>query len=138
MNTARISRTISSLLSSGVELTKSISITEKVVQNTYYKKAMEESQKSVIKGVPFSVVFKERTSLFPVMVGEMIEVGEETGKLADMLLDITAFYEDEVDEKTKNLSVIVEPVLMVIIGAAVGFFAVSMITPLYSILDNIK
>ena len=87
--------------------------------------------------MPLSSIFKERVDLYPVMVGEMMEVGEETGKFGDMLLDIANFYEAEVEAKTKDLSTIVEPVLMILIGAAVGFFAVSMITPMYSLMDTI-
>ena len=138
LNTARTTGTMSSLLLSGVSITRAIEITEDVVQNVYYKKILKEAKEEVEKGAPFSKVFEENPNLFPVMMSEMIQVGEETGKLSDMLLQVASFYEGEIENKTKNLSIVIEPVLMVVIGAAVGFFAISMISPLYSIMDNIK
>lgn len=138
LNTARTARTISSLLASGVSITRSIEITADVVQNIYYKKVLMQARDAVEKGSPFSQVFEENLALYPVMMTEMIQVGEETGKLSDMLLQIALFYETEVSNKTKDLSTIIEPILMLVVGAGVGFFAISMITPLYSIMDNIK
>lgn len=138
MNTARTARTLSSLLSSGVDLSRALTITEEVLQNVHYKKLIHDSVLSIEKGVSLSASFKNNTHLYPIMVGEMIEVGEETGKLSQMLMDIASFYENEVDNKTKNLSTIIEPVLMIFIGAAVGFFAIAMIKPMYSVMDNIK
>lgn len=138
LNTARTARTISSLLISGVTLTRSVEITEDVVQNIYYKNVLKDAIRAVERGAPFSEVFKQNTHLYPVMMSEMIEVGEETGKLSDMLLDIATFYEGEIENKTKNLSTIIEPFLMLFIGAGVGFFAISMISPLYSVMENIK
>ncbi len=138
LNTARTARTISSLLLSGVSITRAIEITEDVVQNIYYKKVLEDSKIAVEKGAPFFQSFEDNPKLFPVMMSEMIQVGEETGKLSNMLLEVALFYEGEIENKTKNLSTIIEPVLMIFIGGAVGFFAISMITPLYSIMDTIK
>lgn len=138
LNTARTARTISSLLLSGVSITKALEITEDVVQNVYFKKVLEEARVSVEKGSPFSDSFSKNPDLYPVMMSEMMEVGEETGKLSDMLLQIALFYEEEIENKTKNLSTIIEPLLMIVIGAGVGFFAISMISPLYSILGSIN
>ena len=138
MNTARKARTLSSLLNSGVDVSKALSITEEVLQNVHYKILIHNSISDIEKGIALSVSFKENTQLYPVMVGEMIEVGEETGKLAGMLADIATFYENEVDNKTQNLSTIIEPVLMIFIGVAVGFFAVAMMKPMYSVMDTIN
>lgn len=136
-NTVRTSRTLSSLVIAGIDITRAIDITKDVVSNSYYKEILEEAKDTVQKGGTLSSVFKKNTELYPVMLGEMVEVGEETGKLSTMLADIATFYEGEVDSKTKNLSTIIEPVLMIFIGIAVGFFAISMLTPMYSLMDSI-
>lgn len=138
LNTARTARTLSALLLSGVSIVRAVEITEDVVQNIYYKEVLKEAAIALEKGAPFGKIFEKHPELYPVMMSEMIEVGEETGKLSDMLLQIALFYEEEIETKTKNLSTIIEPILMLFIGSAVGFFAISMISPLYSILGSIK
>jgi len=138
VNTARTARTLSSLLLAGVSISNALSITEEVLQNVHYKELIHKAIASIEKGMVLSQSFKENTFLYPVMMGEMIEVGEETGNLSKMLLDIASFYEVDVDNKTKDLSTIIEPVLMLFIGGAVGFFAVSMISPMYSVMDTIN
>ena len=138
LNTARTARTMASLLVSGVSIIRSLDITKEVVQNIYYKRVLEKAKIEIEKGLPFSEVFMENQHLYPVMMAEMVQVGEETGKLSDMLLEIASFYEEEIENTTKNLSTAIEPILMVFIGAAVGFFAISMISPLYSVMNNIS
>ena len=130
VNAARTSRTLASLLASGVDVLSSLEITGEVVQNSYFRDVINDAGKSVGRGEPLSAAFVRREDLYPAFVGEMMAVGEETGALSEMLKRLALFYEDEVDRKTKDLSTIVEPFLMVAIGSAVGFFAVSMITPI--------
>jgi type II secretory pathway component PulF len=137
VNSARTARTLSSLLSSGVAVLSAITITRDVVQNIYYKAVLDEAAERVEKGTVLSEVFIEHNDLYPVLVGEMILVGEETGQISGMLEQLATFYETEVDQKTKDLSTIIEPLLMVFIGGAVGFFALAMISPIYSISDSI-
>jgi len=136
-NSAMVMRTVSSLISAGVPLVESIQITSTVVSNTEYQKVLSGSLEAIERGVTLSQVFKAREDLFPPLVGEMTEVGEEAGELANMILRGALFFEGEVDSATKNLSTIIEPVLLILIGSAVGFFALSMIGPIYSLTEAI-
>lgn len=137
-NAARTARTLSSLLNSGVDVIRSITITEEVLQNVFYKEILKEAAVRVEKGTALSETFIERSDLYPILVGEMILVGEETGQIAGMLGELAIFYENEVERKTKDLSTIIEPLLMVVIGGTVGFFALALIAPIYSISDGLK
>lgn len=136
-NSARTARTLASLLSSGVEFVVAIEITRDVLQNHLYKNVLADVKARVQKGDPISEVFAKNSSIYPTFVGEMISVGEETGQLSHVLEGVAHFYEEEVDQKTKDMSTILEPFLMIFIGAGVGFFAVAMITPTYSLLGKI-
>lgn len=136
-NSAMATRTLSSLISAGVDIVHAIEITQDVLGNVYYKETLEEAKVNIQKGIPLSQIFIQHDDIYPVMVGDMMEVGEETGRLSDMLLKIAVFYEEEVDSATSDMSKLIEPILMVMIAAFVGVFAVAMITPMYTIMTNI-
>lgn len=132
-NAARTTRTLSSLLSAGVDMVIAISITREVLQNGYYQRVMAEAEKAVVEGGTLSDTFERYPSLYPPLVSEMVAVGEETGRLSPLLKETAEFYEEAVEQQTKDLSTIIEPFLMLVIGSAVGFFAISMIAPIYSL-----
>ncbi len=137
VNAARASRSLSSLIASGVDVMTALDITHDVLRNVYFQKVIIEARDAVGRGEPLSTTFVRNEHLFPPFVGEMMSVGEETGQTADMLKNLAVFYEEEVDRKTKDLSTIIEPMLMIFIGAAVGFFAVSMIAPIYQVTQHV-
>lgn len=137
VNAARTARTLASLSSSGVDVLTSLEITEEVVQNSYFRDILRKARKSVGDGEPLSATFVRSDALYPAFVGEMMAVGEETGQTAEMLKRLASYYETEVDRKTKDMSTIIEPFLMLFIGGAVGFFAVSMISPIYQLSEHI-
>jgi len=137
VQSARTARTLSSLLSAGVEVVGSLDVTIAVMQNHLYKKALEEARAAIQKGELMSAVFTKNEKLYPVFVAEMVAVGEETGKISEMLTGVADYYENQVDQKTKDLSTIIEPILMILIGAGVGIFAISMLAPTYSLVDYI-
>lgn len=138
LNCARFCRIYSSLLKSGISVTKSLEILSRTLNNFYYQRTLIRAVEGVQKGINLSKVIYEEKKIFPVLVPQMIEVGEETGKTEEVLAKLADFYEEEVSQITKNLSSIIEPILMLLIGGAVGVFAVSIIQPMYSIMENIK
>lgn len=138
LNCARFCRIYSSLLGSGVPVVEALKILSRTLGNFRYKKILVKATENVQKGETLSSIIYEEKKVFPVLVPQMIEVGEETGKTEEVLAKLADFYEQEVDQLTKNLSSIIEPILMIFIGTAVGFFAISILQPMYSVMENIK
>ena len=136
-NSARFARTLSSLIASGISITRALEVTASVLGNYHFRKSFEEAALEIQHGKPLSDILRRYPKLFQPMVTQMVEVGEETGTIVRMLLRLALFYEEEVTNTTKNLSSIIEPLLMVVIGAMVGFFAISMIQPIYGSLGNL-
>jgi type IV pilus assembly protein PilC len=134
---ARAARSLASLLSSGVEMLSAVEIAGEVVGDNIFGKVVVEAGTRVRKGEALSAAFAAYPDLYPFFVADMISVGEETGKVADMLGQVADYYETDVEERTKDLSTIIEPMLMLVIGGAVGVFAVAMISPIYSLSSKI-
>jgi type IV pilus assembly protein PilC len=137
-NAANTVRTLSSLVSAGVPIVRSLEIVSGALGNIYYKRAIMEAADQVRKGKKLGEVLKKYENIYPILVIQMIAVGEETGETSTILQKLADFFEDEVANATKNMSSVIEPILMLIIGAAVGFFAISMIQPMYSMLGAIE
>lgn len=136
-NSAYTVRTLSSLFASGVPIVRTLEIVSAALGNIYFREAIAESAEKVRKGSKLSEALKAYQDIYPSIIIQMIEVGEETGETSEVLGKLADFFETEVGNATKNLSAVIEPVLMLIIGAMVGFFAISMIQPMYSMLGAI-
>lgn len=136
--TASITRTFGLLLKSDVSVVRAAFVTAKTVKNVHYKKFLEELSLSLTKGETISENLIKNSKIFPEAVGQMLSVGEGTGSLSDAFLFLADVYEVEVEEMTKNLTSLLEPVLLVFMGGLVGFVAVSVITPIYNITQNIR
>jgi len=119
-----------------IPFVKGIQISSGAVNNNRFKQALLDASELVEKGEKMSQVFEKNKKLFPELFIQMIKVGEETGETANMLLKLADFYEDQVSNITKNLSSIIEPVLLLFIGTVVGFFAIAMVQPIYSIMEG--
>lgn len=137
-NSAYTVRTLSSLISAGVSLPRSLEITSGTLGNIYYRNALIEAVEKVKKGGKLSEALNPYKHIYPPTVIQMIAVGEETGETSTILAKLADFFEEEVAASTKNLTSVIEPVLMLLIGGAVGFFAISMVQPMYSMLGAVK
>lgn len=135
---ASMVRTLSSLISAGVPIVRSLEIISDSMGNFYYKEAMNEAAEKVRKGNKLSETLRKYNNIYPPLVNQMIGVGEETGQTSDVLRKLANFYDEEVANATKALASLIEPVIMIVIGAAVGFFAISMVQPMYSMMGAIK
>ena len=134
---ARWSRTFAGLVHAGVPLLQAIDITAKTAGNSHIEKAMDDVKVSVQRGGTIAEPLRQ-SPLFPSMVAHMVGVGEETGNLDGMLGKVADFYEDEVAAVIKALTSILEPVMIILVGAIVGFIVISMYLPLFQLYDNIR
>jgi type IV pilus assembly protein PilC len=134
---ARWSRTLSSLIASGVPILQAIEITGRTAGNAVVEKAMADVTASVKAGGTIAAPLRD-APVFPAMVCQMVGVGEETGALDTMLSKIADFYEDEVEAAVKGLTSLLEPLMIIIVGAIVGFIVISMYMPLFRIYDTIR
>ena len=136
-NSAYTVRTLSSLIAAGTPLPRALEITAGTMSNFYYKNAMAEAATKVRKGEKLSEVLSAHKGIYPIIIIQMIAVGEETGETSTILAKLADFFEEEAANATKNLAAVIEPLLMIVIGTAIGFFAVSMIQTMYSMLGAV-
>jgi type IV pilus assembly protein PilC len=134
---ARWSRTFSALYAAGVPIMQAIEVTGRTAGNAVIEKAMDDVIESVQSGGTISAPLKA-APIFPTMVASMIAVGEETGGLDAMLSKVADFYEDEVEAAVKALTSILEPIMIVFVGAVVGFVVVAMYMPMFKLYDTIQ
>jgi len=135
---ARFSRTFSGLIAAGVPMLEAIEITGRTSGNKVIEKAMFEVRESVKKGGSLTAPMMDVPEAFPVMVTQMIGVGEETGALETMMSKIADFYEEQVAAAVKALTSILEPIMIVAVGGIVGFIVIAMYLPMFKVYDSIK
>jgi type IV pilus assembly protein PilC len=134
---ARFSRTLSTLVASGVDIIKALEITATTSGNWVVEEALGDVRARVHEGVPIAQPLLENP-IFPPMVSQMVKIGEETGELEKMLGKIADFYEDEVDSSIQTLTSIIEPIMMIGVGIMVGIIIISMYLPMFKMLTLIK
>jgi type IV pilus assembly protein PilC len=135
---ARFSRTFSGLIAAGVPMLEAIDITGRTSGNRVVEKAMEDVRDSVKNGGTLTQPMTQVPEAFPVMVTQMIGVGEETGALETMLTKVADFYEEQVEAAVKALTSILEPIMIIFVGAIVGFIVIAMYLPMFKVYDSIK
>ncbi len=136
-NLANSTRTIGLLLKGGVTVSEAIPIAEKTSGNLVYKEEFKKLSVYINRGDKISSYLDTRRHLFPDVLSQIVAVGERSGNLSNSLVYLSELYEREVDDFTKNISSLIEPALMIFMGIMVGFIAISIITPIYSITQNL-
>jgi type IV pilus assembly protein PilC len=133
VNMVNFARTLSLLLKSGMKIVESLNIAADTLSNLVYREEFKKVSEGVRKGDPMSKYLTATTKLFPPIFAQMILIGENTGKLSETANYLANFYEDELDGATKTLSNVLEPLLLVTMGAIVSMVALSIVLPIYKI-----
>lgn len=137
VNMASISRILGLLLKSGTQVIEAVNITADALDNRVYRHELRTAGETLRRGDFFSIYLSKSPKLFPPIFTNMVQVGENTGNLTENLDYLSTFYEEDVDEVLKNLNSIIEPFLLLFMGLLVGFMALSVVTPIYSISQSL-
>lgn len=135
---SRFSRNLGTLLKSGIPVMRGLEITAETLSNIQYRSRVVELVEEANKGKGIGETMRTRKyKEFPALVAQMVGVGEKTGKLDQTLLYLSDFYDEEIDGVSKNLSTVLEPILLLVIGLAVGFIALAIISPIYGLTGKV-
>ncbi|MBL8086660.1 MAG: type II secretion system F family protein [Chthonomonas sp.] len=137
MSVARFCRTFGTLLSSGVPMMRSLEIVGETLSNAVLTAAVDNTRNSIREGNRLAVPLVQ-CGLFPSMVTHMIDVGEESGRLSEMLVKVGDFYDGEIEATVKGLTSMIEPLLIIFMGGIVGFIAISVMTPVFTLVNEMK
>jgi len=129
---SRFARIMEMLIKSGVPILDSLKIVSDTMNNIIYEETIREIVIEVERGVPLSTPL-QRSDVFPNIIGQMVAVGEQTGKLDQVLDKVATYYEEETSEHIKSLSTLVEPIILIVVGAGVAFIIFAILVPIYNI-----
>lgn len=129
---SRFSRTMASLVGAGVSIIDSLTITARAVNNSLYERVLIDASNQVKSGIALSDPLKS-SELFPPIVSQMVQVGEQTGEMDSMLTNLADYYDDEVDNIVKNITSIIEPLMIVIVGGIIGIIMIGVMLPIYTL-----
>ncbi len=127
-----MTRTLALLVGAGISIVEALNIVSTALGNVVVESEMKRIARQVEKGFPVSVSFSE-SPIFPVMIGQMMAVGEETGKLDEVLEKLSSYYESESEQRVKGLTTAIEPLIIILLGVGVGFLVFSIIMPIYNL-----
>jgi type IV pilus assembly protein PilC len=128
-----LTRTLSLMVGAGVSILEALNVTAGVVDNTVVSDALKDAAKQVEKGFPIAYSFAKHPEAFPFILSQMVAVGEETGKMEEVLKKVSHVFEVESDQKVKGLTSAIEPLVMVMLGLGVGFLVIAIILPIYNL-----
>jgi len=131
-----LTRTLALMVGSGVPILEALNITSEVVGNSIISDALKDSAKQVERGFPIAFSFSRHPEAFPFILSQMVAVGEETGKMDEVLTKISHIFEVESDAEVKGLTAAIEPIVMVILGLGVGFLVIAVILPIYNLTNQ--
>jgi type IV pilus assembly protein PilC len=137
MSIARFTRTFGTLINSGVPMIRSLEIVQETLGNQVLAEAIEQTRVAIREGAKLSTPMTA-SGLFPTMVTCMIDVGEESGRLSEMLVKVGDFYDAEVEQTVKGLTSMIEPMLIIFMGVVVGFIAISVMTPIFKLVNSVQ